>query len=247
MLQACLNGGRDRAFHPATPLSPNDLAADAKAVVEAGAQQLHIHVRDAAGMESLHPDDVARALEAVRASVPGIPVGLSTGWWILPKGRARQQHIRAMAGLPDYVSINLIEEDSAEMIDLVLEKGIGVEAGLWSAPTPKVPRPPQRRKMPAGFDRAQRTGTAGGGTSASRHSENSRPRRHAAAAAAARPRSHGLAALPRNAAARGRRQDRARGRQAPALRRPRRKQCCPDPRGACACPRNLLSSSQRAA
>lgn len=133
MLQACLNGGRDRTFHPATPLSPNDLAADAKAVVEAGAQQLHIHVRDAAGMESLHPDDVARALEAVRASVPGILVGLSTGWWIPPKGRARQQHIREWRVLPDYVSINLIEEDSAEMIDLVLEKGIGVEAGLWSA------------------------------------------------------------------------------------------------------------------
>ena len=65
MLQACLNGGRNRAFHPATPLSPAELALDAKAVVEAGAQQLHIHVRDAVAKESLHPDDVARALEAV--------------------------------------------------------------------------------------------------------------------------------------------------------------------------------------
>ena len=133
MLQACLNGGRDRAFHPAVPLSPAELAADAKTVIEAGAQQLHLHVRDAEGRESLHPDDVARALEAVRASVPGIPIGLSTGWWIPPKGRARQEHIRAWHMLPDYVSINLIEEDSAEVIDLVLAKGIGVEAGLWSA------------------------------------------------------------------------------------------------------------------
>jgi uncharacterized protein (DUF849 family) len=132
MLQACLNGGRSRAFHPATPLSPDELALDAKAVVEAGAQQLHIHVRDAAGKESLHPDDVARALEAVRASVPGIPVGLSTGWWIPPKGRARQKHMKAWQVLPDYVSINLIEEDSAEVIDLMLAKGVGVEAGLWS-------------------------------------------------------------------------------------------------------------------
>jgi uncharacterized protein (DUF849 family) len=132
MLQACLNGGRDRAFHPAVPLSPSELADDAKAVVEAGAQQLHIHVRDAAGEESLHPDDVARTLGVVRASVPGIPIGLSTGWWIPPKGRARQQHIRAWQVLPDYVSVNLIEEDSAEVIDLVLSKGIGVEAGLWS-------------------------------------------------------------------------------------------------------------------
>ena len=133
MLQACLNGGRDKGFHAATPLTPRELAADARAVVDAGAQQLHIHSRDAAGRESLHPDDTARAIEAIRASVPGIAVGVSTGWWIAPRGRARQQQIQAWQVLPDYVSINLIEEDATEVIDLVLEKGIGVEAGLWSA------------------------------------------------------------------------------------------------------------------
>jgi uncharacterized protein (DUF849 family) len=132
MLQACLNGGRDKAFHAAVPLTPHELAADARAVVDAGAHELHIHSRDAAGRESLHPDDTAPALDAIRASVPGIPVGISTGWWIAPGGRARQQHIRQWQTLPDYVSVNLIEEDAAEIIDLVLEKGIGVEAGLWS-------------------------------------------------------------------------------------------------------------------
>src|ERR1700716_3095524 len=114
MLQACLNGNRDKVFHAATPLTPRELAADARAVVEAGAEQLHIHPRDAEGRESLHPDDTAAALEAIRASVPGIPVGVSTGWWIAPGGRARQGHIRAWQG---------------EVIDLVLENGIGVEAG----------------------------------------------------------------------------------------------------------------------
>jgi uncharacterized protein (DUF849 family) len=133
MLQACLNGGRDKGFHAATPLTPRELAADARAVVDAGAELLHIHSRDAAGRESLDPDDTARALDAIRASVPGIPVGVSTGWWIAPQGRARQQQIRAWPVLPDYVSVNLMEEDAGEVIDLVLDKGIGVEAGLWSA------------------------------------------------------------------------------------------------------------------
>jgi uncharacterized protein (DUF849 family) len=132
MLQACLNGGRPRDFHPALPISADQLAADARAVVAAGAEQIHLHVRSADGKESLHPDDVARTLAAVRAAVPGVPIGLSTGWWIPPKGRARREHIRAWQVLPDYVSINLIEEDSAEMIDLALSKGIGVEAGIWS-------------------------------------------------------------------------------------------------------------------
>src|SRR5437764_7500931 len=124
MLQACLNGGRGKGFHAATPLTPRELAADARAVVDAGAGQLHIHARDTEGRESLHPDDTARALDAIRASVPGIAVGLSTGWWIAPRGRARQQQIRAWQVLPDYVSVNLIEEDAGEVIDLVLDKGI---------------------------------------------------------------------------------------------------------------------------
>ena len=132
MLQACLNGGRTRDFHAALPLSADELAADAKAVIAAGAQQIHLHVRAGNGKESLHPDDVARTLAAVRMAVPGVPIGLSTGWWIPPKGRARQEHIRVWQAVPDYVSINLIEEDSAEVIDLALSKGIGVEAGIWS-------------------------------------------------------------------------------------------------------------------
>ena len=132
MLQACLNGGRKRDFHPALPLSADELAADAKAVIAAGAEQIHLHVRGRDSKESLHPDDVARTLTAVRAAVPGVPIGLSTGWWIPPQGRARREHIRAWQALPDYVSINLIEEDSAEMIELALSMGIGVEAGIWS-------------------------------------------------------------------------------------------------------------------
>jgi uncharacterized protein (DUF849 family) len=133
MLQACLNGNRDKTFHPAVPCTAQELAADAKAVVAAGAHELHVHPRDAAGRESLRPDDTAAAVAAIRAGVPGIPLGVSTGWWIAPGRRARQQQMRAWSVLPDYVSVNLIEEDAPDVIALALGKGIGVEAGLWSA------------------------------------------------------------------------------------------------------------------
>src|SRR5215470_19628896 len=120
MLQACLNGGRKRDYHPTLPLSADELAADARAVIVAGAEQIHLHVRGADGKESLQPDDVARTLAAVRSAVPGVPLGLSTGWWIPPRGRARQEHFLMWQVIPDYVSINLIEEDSTEVIDLAL-------------------------------------------------------------------------------------------------------------------------------
>lgn len=129
MLQACLNGSRGKDFHPHTPLTPSELAADAAAVVAAGAGELHLHPRDADGAETLAPATVAAALEAIRARVPGIPVGLSTHAGIAGD---RLDAVRGWKALPDYVSVNLIEPDAPEMIALVLSRGIGVEAGLWS-------------------------------------------------------------------------------------------------------------------
>jgi uncharacterized protein (DUF849 family) len=132
MLQACLNGNRDKGFHPALPRAADALARDAEAVAAAGADALHVHPRDAAGRESLEQGDIAAALDAIRARVPGVPIGVSTGWWIAPGGRARQAPIAAWRVLPDYVSVNLVEADAPEIIALALGKGIGVEAGLWS-------------------------------------------------------------------------------------------------------------------
>lgn len=132
MLQACLNGGRMRDFHPAVPFTAMELGADAALAVAAGARELHVHPRGPDGLESLDPDHVAETLQSIRAAVPGIPVGLSTHWRIPPGGLDRQEPIRRWTTMPDYVSINLIEEDAEDLIALVLGKGIGVEAGLWS-------------------------------------------------------------------------------------------------------------------
>jgi uncharacterized protein (DUF849 family) len=127
-LQACLNGRRTARDHPAVPLTAADLARDAAAVRAAGADCLHLHPRDAAGAESLAPPDVAAALAAVRRAVPGMAVGIGTGAWIAPGGRARHVHIRGWQDLRDYVSVNLNEPDAPEVMEMVRARGIGVEA-----------------------------------------------------------------------------------------------------------------------
>ena len=132
MLQACSNGGRTRDFHPLVPYTAAELATDARRSIAAGASELHIHPRRTDGQESLEPDDVAKALLAIRSNVPGTPVGLSTHWRIPPGGRARHAPMEQWQVLPDYVSVNLIEEDAAEVISLALARNIGVEAGIWS-------------------------------------------------------------------------------------------------------------------
>jgi uncharacterized protein (DUF849 family) len=128
MLQACLNGARP-ADTPHLPLTPEAVAADALACRAAGADCLHIHPRDTQGHSSLAPGDVAAHLRAVRAAVPGMPVGISTGDGIAPRA-GRLADMRAWVEKPDYVSVNLSETDAPEVIALMAGIGDKVELGL---------------------------------------------------------------------------------------------------------------------
>ena len=129
--QACLNGARRPDEHPALPLTPAQLAADARASVDAGARSLHIHPRDAGGAESLDAADVAAALRAVRAAVPDVEISLSTGLWIAG-GDPERRHalVAGWTELPDLVSLNLSEPGWETLAALLSELSIGVEAGL---------------------------------------------------------------------------------------------------------------------
>ncbi|MCQ4087061.1 3-keto-5-aminohexanoate cleavage protein [Saccharibacillus sp. JS10] len=132
MLQACLNGSRTREDHPAIPYTPYEIAVDAEKSITAGAAELHIHVRDQSGKESLAPEDVAATLLAVRERVPGIPIGISTTWSILPDSAARMKLLHSWVVLPDYISINMDEPDAEWIISTAFAKGIAVEAGIRS-------------------------------------------------------------------------------------------------------------------
>ena len=130
LLKAAINGARTRADHPAVPLTPYEQASEAAASVAAGAGAIHVHARDAEGRESLAADDVARCLDAIRASCPGIPIGISTGAWISDR---RYALVKGWTVLPDFASVNVHERGALDLMQLLLDRGIGVEAGVWSA------------------------------------------------------------------------------------------------------------------
>jgi uncharacterized protein (DUF849 family) len=137
VIQACLNGDR-----PGTPATPAEIAADARAAVDAGADALHVHPRDAAGSDSLEPACVAEVVSAIRGSCPGTPLGLTTGLWAADGDPARR--LALVAGwteLPDYVSVNVSEPGFASLCSLLHECGIGVEAGVWDVEDACEPAP----------------------------------------------------------------------------------------------------------
>lgn len=113
-------------------MTPEALARDAAAVRKVGAEALHFHPRNALGRESLAAPDVAAAIEAVRAAVPGLPLGVSTGGWIPPGGTARLVAMRGWTVLPDYVSVNIHEPEADAIVALMQARGVGIEAGIWT-------------------------------------------------------------------------------------------------------------------
>lgn len=130
LIQAALNGSRSRDENPAVPISPAELAVSAREAVAAGANELHFHVRATDGRESVYASDVAAAVTAVRAAVPGIRFGVSTGFWILRDAAARYAAISEWKVLPDYASVNFKEEGAVELAKLLLSLGVGIEAGF---------------------------------------------------------------------------------------------------------------------
>lgn len=133
MIQCCLNGNRSPDEHPALPVTPEQLGRDARAAVAAGATSLHAHPRDASGAETLEPVAIAAAVHAVRVASPRTELSLSTGLWIA--GGDPEARLRSISGWterPDLCSVNFSEPGWEDLIALLTERGIEVEAGVWS-------------------------------------------------------------------------------------------------------------------
>jgi len=128
IVQACINGARRRDFHPKLPLTVETMASDAAACVAAGAGELHIHPRGADGRESLAAVDAT--VLAVRRACPGTLVGVSTGAWIENDVGRTRAAIAGWRELPDYASVNLSEADAPAVMELLRQRGVGIEAGL---------------------------------------------------------------------------------------------------------------------
>ena len=132
-VKACINGARTPDQHPNLPVTPAQLAADALAVHGAGAKAVHMHPKNADGVDSLLPEHVDAAVSAVRHAVPGLPLGVTTGFWAMPDVEARLQAVDGWTVLPDFASVNWHEPGSEDLARLLLSKGIGVEAGIFHA------------------------------------------------------------------------------------------------------------------
>ncbi len=132
-IKACINGARTPDQHPNLPVTPEQLAAAALAAHQAGAKAVHMHPKTADGVDSLRAEVVGPAVEAVRHAVPGLPLGVTTGFWALPDPDERVRTVQAWEVLPDFASVNWHEPGSEPLAHLLLTMGLGVEVGIFHA------------------------------------------------------------------------------------------------------------------
>jgi len=93
-----------RAQSPAIPYTPDEIAAEARRSVEAGAAIVHIHARQDDGRPAYDVDTYARIDAAVRAQCPDVIINYSTG----AVGVGREERVAHIAALrPDLAALNM--------------------------------------------------------------------------------------------------------------------------------------------
>jgi uncharacterized protein (DUF849 family) len=126
-IQAALNGDQ---IHPAAPRTSLEIAEAARAAIRAGADAVHVHAFDSAGRETLDGAACGAALREIRRLCPGAPISLTTSATIISDPGERLRVVAAWDELPDLVTANQGEPGVVELCELLLARGVEIEAGL---------------------------------------------------------------------------------------------------------------------
>lgn len=130
LIKIALNGARPKKQNKYIPQSLDEIGEEVKLLFENGHKVFHIHCYDENGNESLKPDDVNNLVSMVKTISPEIQIGISSGDWIEPDLAKRKNYIKGWTNVPDFISVNIIEDDAIEISELLISKGVKIEAGL---------------------------------------------------------------------------------------------------------------------
>jgi uncharacterized protein (DUF849 family) len=108
----------------------DEIEKEVRLIFENGYKTFHIHCYNKNGNESLKPQDVNNLVLRVKSISSGIQLGISSGDWIEPDLNKRICYIEEWENVPDFASVNMIEDNAIEIANVLISKGVMVEAGL---------------------------------------------------------------------------------------------------------------------
>ena len=111
VIEAALNGGRDRSENEAVPYTAGELAAEARRCADEGATVFHVHARADNGGWTVDPARDAAGLRELRGTVPHRLVSITS---LRPDGVRVEEILNLLGRLsgepattPDMISVNL--------------------------------------------------------------------------------------------------------------------------------------------
>ena len=108
MIMAAINGARrDKKYHPALPISVGEIANDASECFDAGADALHLHIRDEHGEHSLDAGQYRETVAEIKKRAPDMLLQITTesaGKYSPPEQRQLLYDLR-----PQYASASVSE------------------------------------------------------------------------------------------------------------------------------------------
>ena len=127
---------RGKADHPALPVTLPEIVETARACFEAGADGLHLHLRDAEGRHLLDAGAYREALEELRHAVPGMALQVTTE--AAERYAPPAQRAVALGAGADLVSVALREmaaevEEAPGFYAACAGRGIAVQHILYDA------------------------------------------------------------------------------------------------------------------
>ena len=130
LLKVALNGARPKSENGHIPQTLAEIEREVAQIVPLGYSVFHIHPYDQDGLETLNPKVVSELISRTKRIAPQIQIGISTGEWIEPDLQKRLADIQAWEIVPDFASVNMIEEHAIEVAQALMVRGVQVEVGL---------------------------------------------------------------------------------------------------------------------
>lgn len=138
MIQVCLNGGRTKQECPNVPISLDEIIEDIQVLKNLGIEHFHVHLRGSDGKETFDNNILAPQMHRLRHRFPEIKIGLSSNLFEGMTPELRHRKISQWEFQPDTVSVNLSEPGSLGIWNVLKEKNIKPEAGIWTMDEAKI-------------------------------------------------------------------------------------------------------------
>lgn len=132
MIKIAMNGGRSKAENPSVPVTVEEYAREIAWFMEQGVSAFHIHFRDEEGRESLAQQVVEPQFRQLKERFPACLIGIGSPLQGGITSAIRHTLVLQWTWQPDFISLNLSEEGSLELIPVLREKQVPIEYGIFS-------------------------------------------------------------------------------------------------------------------